>query len=89
VNVIRVREKEYVAEIEFWANEVFKARICCRELFKRLQCNMLQNIDSSELQEDELITSQTQFSVSLKSVKTTSSPINDKIKVTENEYKPP
>jgi len=38
---------------------------------------MLQNIDSSELQEDELTTSQTEPSVSLKSVKPPSSPTND------------
>jgi len=57
-NVIRVGEKKLLEEVNHWTNEIVKTRIYCREFFERIRINTLQSINLSELQEDELTTSQ-------------------------------
>ena len=76
-NVIRVGEKKLLEEVNHWTNEIVKTRIYCREFFERIRINTLQSINLSELQEDELTTSQIEPSTPLKSVKPSNSPTID------------
>jgi hypothetical protein len=43
VNIIREGEEEYVALIDLWAEEIFQARVHCREFTKKVHGETFQD----------------------------------------------